>query len=46
MFDQLMSQAIIGGLDHSDLAELLSLDLITFCEYHELAKLIIRTTIY
>jgi len=46
MFDQLMSQAIIGGLDHSDLAELLSLDLITFCEYKELASILVRTTIY
>jgi len=46
MFDNLMEKVQSGLLTHSDLAELLGWDVITFCEYHELSKMVVRTTIY
>jgi len=46
MFDSLLEKVQEGLLSHADLAELLSWDMISLCEYRELAKMIVRTTIY
>jgi len=46
MFDALLEKVQAGFLSHADLAELLGWDVITFCEYHELSKMVVRTTIY